>query len=182
MRRHRLLLGFVALIPTVAVASPTIVGTWDVTGNASVRYHYEGRSVRMNLPLRFTIDFTEEKTYLVSGIAVSCTPGGATLPDITGRWRIAGGSVRGTAGLAGAIRDAVEACVAGSHASVDAARSRFRVLPNGEQLEGRFAASLGVRYRQGHERETVRVLLAASLTGTRRAESAASRAPVDDRA
>jgi len=182
MRRHSLLLGFIALMPTVAIASPTIVGTWDVTGSASVRYHYQGRSVRTTVPLRFTIDFTEGKTYRVSGIAVSCTPGGATLPDVTGRWRIAGDSVRGTAGLARSIRDAVEACVAGSHASVDASRSRFRVLPDGEQLEARFAASLGVRYRQGHERETVRVRLAASLAGTRRAESVATRAAVDDRA
>jgi len=169
MRRHMLLLGFVALIPSVVAASPTIVGTWDVTGSTVVRYRYEGHRVRLNMPLRFTLNFTEEKTYRVSGIAVSCTPAGATLPDVTGRWRIAGGSVRGTAGLARAIRDAVEVCVAGSHASVDASRARFRVLPDGEQLEGRFAASLGVRYRQGHELESVRVRLAASLGGTRRA-------------
>jgi hypothetical protein len=130
MRRHMLLLGFVAaLIPSVAVASPTIVGTWDVTGSTVVRYRYEGRRVRMNVPLRFTMNFSEGKTYRVSGIAVSCIPGGATLSDVTGRWRIAGGSVRGTAGLAGAIRDAVEVCVAGTHASVDTSRARFRVLP-----------------------------------------------------
>jgi len=170
MRRHLLLLGFVALIPSVAVASPTIVGTWDVSGSTGVRYRYEGRRVRMNVPMSFTMNFTEGKTYRVSGIAVSCIPGGATLPDVTGRWRIAGGFVRGTAGLAGAIRDAVEVCVAGTHASVDASRARFRVLPGGEQLEARFAASLGVRYRQGHEVETVHVRLAASLAGTRRSE------------
>jgi hypothetical protein len=168
MRRHMLLLGFVAaLIPSVAVASPTIVGTWDVTGSTVVRYRYEGRRVRMNVPLRFTMNFSEGKTYRVSGIAVSCIPGGATLPDVTGRWRIAGGSVRGTAGLARTIRDAVETCVAGVHPSVDASRARFRVLPDNEQLDARFAASLGVRYRQGHELETVRVRLVASLAGTR---------------
>lgn len=167
MTRHMLLLGFVALIPSVGVASPTIVGTWDLTGSTVVRYRYEGRLVRTNVPLRFTMSFTEGRTYRVSGIAVSCIPEGATLPDVTGRWRIAGGSVRGTAGLARAIRDAVETCVAGVHASVDASRARFRVLPDGEQLETRFAASLGVRYRQGHEVETVRVRLAATLAGTR---------------
>ena len=167
MRRHTLLPAFVALIPSVAVASPTIVGSWDVTGSTAVRYHYEGRRVRMNVPLRFTMNFTEGKTYRASGIALSCIPGGATLPDVTGRWRIAGGSVRGTAGLARAMRDAVEVCVAGAHASVDASRASFRVLPDGERLEARFAASLGVRYRQGHEVETVRVRLAASLAGTR---------------
>jgi hypothetical protein len=72
--------------------------------------------------------------------------------------------------LVGAIREAVEACVAGAHASVGASRARFQVLPDGEQLEGGFAASLRVRYRQGHELETVRVRLDASLAGTRRPE------------
>jgi hypothetical protein len=61
----------------------------------------------------------------------------------------------------------VEVYVAGTHASVDTSRARFRVLPDGQQLDARFAASLGVRHRQGHEVETVRVRLAATLAGTR---------------
>ena len=160
-----------ALTTLPAFASPAATGIWDVSATAVARYRYEGRPVRLEVPFTFTLTLDGDGTYHAASIDISCLPEGVTLPDAQGTWRLGrSGRLRANPSLIGSLRSGTEACLAGARASVISSRARVVLAGEGDRLDGTSAAVLDVRYHEGNELEHVRVRVAVSLVGTRRAE------------
>jgi len=160
-----------ALTTWPALASLTVTGVWDVSATAVARYRYEGRPIRLEVPFSVTLTFNDDGTYRAADVDISCLPGGVTLPEAQGRWRLGrGGRLQATPSLIGSLRKGTEACLAGTRASVFTSRARVVVAGEGNRLDGTYGAVLGVRYREGKELENVRVRVVVNLVGTRRTE------------